>query len=192
MKRLKNWVATATVITLLCPLSAALADSVRLTNGDIIRGDVVSLGEQELTIRSDNFGEMKVPREKVEIVVLGDKSIEEMFPAPQAQQPVAPAGGAGGLPSLQHPQVQQQLNRLMQEALGGGFGGVGTMQQDLEKTQRGLKELQRDLGPGSSADALDGYIKLFQLFGGGSGAGPADSREVPATPPSDAIPGQDP
>jgi hypothetical protein len=64
----------------------------------------------------------------------------------------------GAIPSLQNPQVQQQLNRMMQEALGGGFG---TMQQDLGRTQQGLRELQQDLGPGPEADALDGYIKLF-------------------------------
>jgi hypothetical protein len=191
MKTLKSWVTTVTVMTLACSASEVSADSIRLANGDVIRGNVVSLTDQELTIRSDNFGEMKVPREKVEIVVLGDKSIEEMFPAPQAQQPIPAPSGGGDLPSMQHPQVQQQLNRLMQEALGGGIGGVGTMQHDLEKTQRGLRELQRDLGPGSSADALDGYIKLFQMFGGGAGAAGADAGGAAATPQSEAAPGDD-
>ena len=185
MNSQQKWVTPVALMTLLFCVEHAAADSVRLTNGDIIRGEVVSLGEQELTIRSENFGEMRVPRNKVELIALGDKSIEEMLRPAPGQQPVPQQSGVGAMPSMQNPQVQQQLNRLMQEALGGGLGGLGTMQQDLQETQRGLRELQRDLGPGSTADALDGYIKLFQLFGGGDGAG---DGEIPAPPPGQTAP----
>ncbi len=180
----QKWVAPVALVTLFFYAGDANADSVRLTNGDIIRGEVVSLGEQELTIKSENFGEMTIPRDKVELIALGDKSIEEMLRSTSGQQP-AQQSGTSAMPSMQNPQVQQQLNRLMQEALGGGFGGIGTMQQDLQETERGLRELQQDLGPGSTADALDGYIKLFQLFGGGAGAG---DGEASVTPPGQTAP----
>ena len=67
------WVAPIALVTLFFPVVHAQADSIRLTNGDIIRGEVVSLGEQELTIRSENFGEMKVPRDKVELIAMAHR-----------------------------------------------------------------------------------------------------------------------
>lgn len=145
--------------------SLGSADGIRLKNGDVIRGRVVSLDDRQLVIESENFGEMTVPRKKVELIGLGDKPIQRMLAPPPGPTGSGGPSATDTLPSLQNPQVQSQLNRLMQEALGGG---MGEMQQRTRETSEGLRDLQRDLGPGSSADALDGYIKMFELFGGGS------------------------
>lgn len=156
----------------------ASADSIRLTNGDTIVGAVVSLDDEQLVVESENFGEMKIPRDKVAIIGLGDAPLAQ---APASAVPSAPSAPAasGEIPSLQNPQVRQQIDHLLQQALGGGIGGSGDMRQQMESTRRGLQDLQKDLGPGSSADALDGYIKLFEMFGGG-GAGV--QRQPPARP----------
>lgn len=153
----------------------AAADSVRLTNGDTIVGTVVSLNEQQLVVESENFGQMKIPREKVAIIGLGDTPLAQ---PPAAGIPAAPAAG-GEIPSLQNPQIRQQVDSLLQQALGGGLGGAGDMRQQMESTRRGLQDLQKDLGPGSSADALDGYIKLFEIFGGSGAAVPPPQPEEP-------------
>lgn len=143
------------------------ADSVRLTNGDTLVGKVMSLDAKQLVLNSENFGEMKIPRDKVEIIGLGEVSLAP--PPAAAGTPSAP-GASGELPSLQNPQVQQQVDQLLQQALGGE---MGNMRQQMQSTREGLKELQEDLGPGSSADALDGYIKLFEMFGGPAPAEPS-------------------
>ncbi|KAA5542258.1 hypothetical protein FYK55_15770 [Roseiconus nitratireducens] len=187
MKPLLNLALCVTTAALLTPADTAHADSIRLTNGDTIRGEVTSLNEKELVIESDNFGQMKIPREKVDLIALGDTPLEERLQrAPASTAPVGPTT-SDAMPSMQNPQVQQQVNRLLQQALGGGFGGIGTMQQDLQKTQRGLKDLQRDLGPGPSADALDGYIKMFEMFGGGA-AGQSDGTPSAGKQGSDSTP----
>ena len=43
-----------------CWGQTAQADTVQLSNGDILRGKVVSLSEKQLVFRSDSFGEIKI------------------------------------------------------------------------------------------------------------------------------------
>lgn len=160
----------AVVLTCSTICGRASADSIRLTNGDTIVGEVVSLDADQLILESENFGEMKIPRQKVEIIGLGDTPLAQAL-ATETQ--AAPAAGSQ-IPSMQNPQIRQQIDRLLQQSLGGDAGGIGDMRQQMESTRQGLKELQEDLGPGSSADALDGYIKLFEMFGGGGAGAPTD------------------
>jgi len=169
MTSFRSLIAMLAISGLALVTTVASADSIRLTNGDVIRGRVVSLDDQQLVIESENFGKMMVPRKKVELIGLGEKPIDELVTPRQTTKRGKAAGGSGSLPSLQNPQVQSQLNRLMQEALGGG---MGDMQRRTREASEGLKDLQKDLGPSSSADALDGYIKMFELFGGGRGSQP--------------------
>lgn len=158
--------------------SSALADSIRLVNGDTIVGKVVSLDENQLVLDSENFGQMKIPRQKVAIIGLGDTPLTQGLASGASAPPAAPGAPAapGELPSMQNPQVRQQLDFLLQQALGGGDGD---MRQQMQATRKGLQELQKDLGPGASADALDGYIKMFELFGGGAAPNPSQPEDVP-------------
>jgi hypothetical protein len=161
-----------------------------LTNGDIIGGKVVSLSEDQLVLESENFGEMKIPRDKIEIIGLGDQSIQTTIDRAVAEKvasrvgndgaslpsgPTGPPAASNSLPSLQNAAVQNQIDSLLQKALGGEMG-IGNLQQNADQTRRGLEDLQRDLGPGSGAEALDGYIRIFELFGSG-GAAPKQPKQ---------------
>lgn len=165
-------VGVMAVVALCLSVTMAMADSVRLTNGDVVRGEVVSLDKDHLLLRSENFGEMEIPRNKVALIGMGDQPVQPtLVPTVPLGQGTAEGTSADAMPSMQNPQVRQQIDRLLEQTLGGkGIGNIGNMQTDLKETSRGLKDLQKDLGPGPGADALDGYIKLFELFGGATSA----------------------
>lgn len=183
--------STVAALSLLLGTHATSADSIKLKNGDQIRGDVVSLDGKTLTIRSENFGEMEIPRSKVDVIGFGDQPLAERFPSKPQTPPTSPGGGSlgsGSMPSLQSPEVQAQLGPLLQQAFGGGgFGGLGNLQRNNQDTAEGLRELQQDLGPGPSADALDGYIKMFEMFGGGN-RGNNSAGDGSPTPPDSQSP----
>jgi hypothetical protein len=143
-------------VILLCAVStAARADWVELANNDLIQGEVVSLDDDQLKLKSVNFGVMTIPRDKVRLIGLGDR------PLPPAPQPAAqgPQQLGSQLPSLQN----AQLNQLLQQVLGGG--GIAELQQKMNKTKDDLKKLQRDMGSTPEAEALDSYLQIFELFG---------------------------
>jgi hypothetical protein len=142
-------------LSMLVP-SASRADGVRLTNGDIIRGKVQSLDGRQLVIASENFGEMTIPRDKVAMIGLGDTPLTTAASPPRDPAAATPPD----------PQVEQQIGRLLEQALSGDLGGLQGMRGNVDQTRRGLKELQSELGPGPGADALDGYIRMFEMFGG--------------------------
>ncbi|WP_164103393.1 hypothetical protein [Candidatus Laterigemmans baculatus] len=175
MRLIHTFAASAFIAA--CTLSggSVVGDSVRLTNGDTIVGKVISLNGKELVIDSENFGEVKIPREKVGVIGLGDKPLSEALGAADRVPPPV----SSELPSLQSPMVREQIDRLLQQSLGGGFGNA---RQQMEQSRQGLKELQKDLGPGSSADALDGYIKMLEMFGAGAAPAPANQRPQTQTP----------
>jgi hypothetical protein len=165
-------------------MSLVRGDAVQLVNGDVVNGEITSLDQKQLVLESDNFGEMKIPRDKVALIALGDRPLPTARPA--AGQPAGP-----GTAPLQNPQVQSQLNRLMQQAFGGGQ--LGDVRQNVEETRRGLEDLQKDLGNESASRALENYIKMFEVFGnivppGQSGAAthqspPAGSANTPRDTP---------
>lgn len=141
----------------------ASADGVRLKNGDTLNGTVVSLDQKHLTLTSDNFGKLVIPRDKVEVIGLGEEGLAALEPKAE------PKGGAPGVsddqrldevvPLMKNPQVEQQLNQL----LGGGLGGssLGDLMNRAGDARRGLKDLQQDFGDGPEAKALDAYIQMF-------------------------------
>lgn len=73
-------------------LPAAHADSVELTNGDMLHGKVVSLDESELRIVAEQSGPMTVPRDKVLTIQLGRRG-----PGPEPKPPMNAA------PPIIHP-----------------------------------------------------------------------------------------
>ena len=132
-------------------------DWVELKNRDVLQGQVISLDATQVKIQSETFGELMIPRDKVSLIGLGDRPKPVVPQANAAGRSSSPLSQA--LPSLQSP----QLNALLQEALGGELGDV---KQNLERSRQGLKELQEDLGPGASSDALGSYLQLFDVLSG--------------------------
>ncbi len=51
------------------------ADSVQLTNGDLLNGEVVSLDARELKLKSEIHGQMIIARGKVAAVAFGEKNL---------------------------------------------------------------------------------------------------------------------
>src|SRR5271165_7387533 len=95
--------------------TAVRADWIELSNNDVVRGQVVSVDGQKVKLKSANFGEMTIPRDKVRVIGFGERPL-----------PAAQAVGQGSqqldsqLPSLLG---GGQVNQLLQQALGGRNAG---------------------------------------------------------------------
>jgi len=157
----------------------ARSDTVQLVNGDAIRGKVVRLDEKQLVFRSESFGELKIGRDKIELIVLGNKSLPST-----RQAAAAPANaGTGNLigqiaPLLQTPAAQQQLDPMVEQLLKAG--GLGDLQKNVNNARQGLQDLKKDFGPGPESQVLDSYINLFNLL---SPSGPAPTAQKPPKTP---------
>ena len=167
-------IASLGFLILLGPvIAAARADWVELSNNDVVRGQVVSLDGQQVKLKSVNFGEMTIPRDKVKLIGFGERPVQT------APQPVGQGLEQLGsqLPSLLG---NGQLNQLLQKALGGD-----DLHETINQTKGELKKLQKDLKSTPEAGALDSYIQMFDLLGAlaphSNPQGPAASRN-PSSP----------
>lgn len=165
-------------------LPQARGDTVQLVNGDVLRGKVVALNEQQLVFRSETFGELKIERAKVDLIALGTKGL------PATRQAAAPAApdskGVGSLlggvaPLLGTSTAQKSLGPMVEQLLGAG--GVGDLQKNVDTARRGLQDLKKDLGSGPESQALDAYINLLNQFGPLSAAAGQLSRPTPPAAP---------
>jgi hypothetical protein len=145
--------------------SALRADTIQLVNGDRLKGRVTSLDEKELVLKSESFGELKIPRDKVDLVSLGDKGLpdfSEPTTAPQkagqAEQALGASKNLGQL--LQDPAVQSQLGPMVEQLLGPKADQE--TQNRIDEARRGMKELRKDLGKSPEGDALESYIRFFE------------------------------
>ncbi|MAT15955.1 MAG: hypothetical protein CMJ46_11880 [Planctomyces sp.] len=128
------------------------ADWIELTNNDVVSGEVISLNDKEVKIKSENFGEMTVPREKVGLIGLGDRPEPSEAPAITTETPSALS------PNMNN----AQMNRLLQEVLKGR--DVQDMQKNIDESRKGLRDLQKDLD-GPSAGAIDSYLQMLDFIG---------------------------
>lgn len=150
--------------------SPVSADWIKLTNKDVVQGKIVSLNEQQLVLQSDNFGEMTIPRDKISLIGLGETPLIEPAPAAPSQQ--GQRSLSGEMPWLNNP----QMNRMLQDILGNG--GLQDLQKNIRQSQEGLRDLQKGMD-GPSADALDAYIQMFDLFGKIAPQAQPQSRPLP-------------
>jgi hypothetical protein len=134
-------------IGLVLTAAASRADTVQLTNGDTLSGEVVSLDAKQLKIKSQVLGEITIARAKVQSIALGDAAIKPAMTAPSANSPAGkPSAQAGSL------SVEDLLKQL--GAGGGAAAGAAGGGDDL------LKQLQNGVNP---AD-LDKLKKQFPLL----------------------------
>jgi hypothetical protein len=93
------------------------ADVIEMTNGDVLNGAVISLDAKQLVLKSELLGELKLAREKISAIHLGDKPI--------LSRAVAPTNPAPAKPALD-PNVQNVLNsvpstdEVLKQLQGGG------------------------------------------------------------------------
>jgi hypothetical protein len=155
--------------------TAARADWVELSNNDVVRGQVVSLDGAKVKLKSVNFGEMTIPRDKVKLIGFGER------PLPTAVQAVEQGSQQLGsqLPALLG---NGQLNQLLQQALGGG-----DLHETLKQTKSELKKLQKDLKSTPEAGALDSYVQMLDLLGA---LAPGSNPHGPEGKPQPQSPGK--
>lgn len=72
------------VFLLSAPALLLRADTIELVNGDVINGEVVSLNDKEVKVKSDVLGELSINREKVIGISFGDAKSRRARVAPAA------------------------------------------------------------------------------------------------------------
>jgi hypothetical protein len=114
------------------------ADSVQLTNGDLLNGEVVSLDARELKLKSEIHGQMTIARGKVAAVAFGEKNLlTELAEAARAAARQAANDGAAGI----------KKERVGGGEVQGGRGYAALGARDplsgARSTQDVLNELER-------------------------------------------------
>src|SRR5688572_3748733 len=83
----REWIVGAASIVMAIAMSA---DQVELKNGDRYVGKVVALSETNVTLRSEVNGLMRLPRNSVTVITLGDR-VPEPVAAASLSSPAEPA-----------------------------------------------------------------------------------------------------
>ena len=178
------------LVTLMTTASVAFAESVQLSNGDVLQGQVVSLDDQRLVLKSDVLGELTIKRSEVESIHLGNSHTP--FQTPQTgteskplidQQegntnlppvsdlalPSLKLDDASSLlnqlpklmPLLENPGVQKHFQRNLEGILSGELD-----LQDIQKQAQDARDLMRgyekELGP--NAEVVEGYLDILDSF----------------------------
>lgn len=141
----------------------ALGDTIRLSNGDTMSGKVTTFNEKEIVIKNDIIGEVKIPREKVVAIVLGDRAIPGNGDAAASGPPNASPNLKGKSPE----QIVKELTnekfdlKMLRELEGGKIGPPN--QEDVLRELRkngapaGLKEQLMLKLPGFGAPEVQSY-----------------------------------
>jgi hypothetical protein len=116
---MQSRVVLSVMIWALISYAVALADTVELTNGDLLSGKVAGMTADQVLLTSDVLGEVKLPRAKVAAIHFGDRK-----PAPTAQSGASSAGASPSRVSAAkvlpaEPSVDDVLNQLKAGAGGG-------------------------------------------------------------------------
>lgn len=136
--------------------SSAFADVVQLTNGDAVSGTVVSMDAQNVVLKSEVLGELKIARAKVASIQLGDVKPparpavpQPMTNAPAVQPPAVQPQRAAARPGSPEDLIQQLTGRKVPVA-------GGPSPEDL------VKQMQQ--GGGVSPQMLGGLQQSFPLL----------------------------
>lgn len=105
MHRWQTWLGLALLGFGLVFAPRLEADTIELSNGDVLNGKVLSLDDSQLILQSELLGELKLDREKVSAIHLGDKPVITRQTAPAA------IGPADTKPALD-PEVQKVLGSV--------------------------------------------------------------------------------
>lgn len=169
----------------------ARADTVELTNGDLLSGKVATVNAEQVILASDVLGEVKLPRAKVAAIHFGERkpAAAKVGAAPVAPASGAPArtlpaepsvddvlnqlkAGAGGgdltkmlqkeFPLLQSPEVKAYFDKTIGGLMSGELDVSDIRQQALDVRNQ-VKELEKDLGPEGMA-ALKPYLSVLDRF----------------------------
>lgn len=182
--------ASLAVLFLLCLADRLHADTVELTNGDLVSGKVVSLDEDQLLLHSDLLGEMKIAREKVASIFFGDRKPQATARAAASASATAGATrkkaadeatdidsilrqlkeGKGDVsklvdkefPLLQEPDVQDFFNETVAGLISGDLS-IEDLRQKAIDVREQVRELEKELGP-DAVEALKPYTGILDKF----------------------------
>ena len=166
--------------------STTLADSVQLTNGDSVSGKVVSLDGQSLVLKSDVLGEVKIGREKIAAILLGDRPAIPATPragkeegdrgtaGPKSVEDILKQIQEGGVdkgltkslesefPLLSTPEVRAYFDKTVGGLISGDIN-IGDLRKQAIDARNQVKDLERELGP-EATQALSGYMSILEKF----------------------------
>ncbi len=175
----------ALAVILLLPGQPAVADVVKMTNGDTLHGKVVSLTADKLTIQSDVLGKLELPRKRIAMIALGEDAKFETpsQPAAAAQPKMAPETGTAAdalrqlqeqgisreqmsalrkeMPMLALPQAKSYFDQTVTGLMSGEID-LSKVRKDAIKARDELELLKKDLGP--NGHMLNGYLGILNNF----------------------------
>lgn len=160
--------------------ASARADILNLTNGDRYIGSIQLVNQNEVHLKSDVVGMLKIPRAKVESIYFGTNQ-----PSAHAASHAAEAKTAGSAPesaasrlaldSKAVEQVQQQFlatatpeaNAMfsdMVQGLASGKLSIEGLRAQARDALKELRELQADSGEEEDNPLLAGYVGILEKF----------------------------
>ena len=74
---------------------ACFADTLQLSSGETLVGEVISEDGSSIVFESAGLGKVKVPRDRIARIVKEDAAVAKAAPAPGAQEPTAPEAQPG-------------------------------------------------------------------------------------------------
>ena len=117
---------------------SAWADTVELTNGDLLSGKVSAVSTEQVTLTSEVLGEVKLPRAKVAAIHFGDRKPATVQAAP-AVGPSAPSNKAAVAKALP---AETTVDDVLNQLKAGGAGGDVTKMLQKEFPLLGNPEVK--------------------------------------------------
>jgi hypothetical protein len=193
--------AAGLIVVLLIAALPVAADSVRLANGDLLNGRVLSLDDKQLRLESDTLGQINIPRAKVVMITLGDPMPAVAGKAPSAAGAptgISPEGVLKQLqvtgvnpkdlgelqkmfPLLATPEASTYFNNTLKGLLGGAMS-VGDIRKDAVRARDELKKATKGLGPYVEA-AVAPYLTILEKFINETQPSPPPAKPRKVEPP---------
>ncbi len=156
----------------------AAADSIEMRNGDRYVGTVVSIDAKHLRLKNENLGTLRIERQKISTVHLGDAApASPVAGSPRsstnALAAVKPTGGSAATDQSVVDEIKGQFlaaagpeaNALFDSTVQGVLSGkitVGDIRSQAQAAANQIRKLQGELG--GEGEALDGYLSILDHF----------------------------
>ncbi len=174
---------------LLCSgVASVRADQVQMKNGDRYIGKVVSLNSVTLVLQSEVLGRVRLRRDQIALIQLGDipekpLAAARRLTAPTNAAPMALDGMNSDLANLFRqlggstnlvqqvqkqflndagPEANKQFNQLLSQLMSGKMN-MADLRAKAKQTADQTRALRKDLGD-QAGFALDGYLAILDDF----------------------------
>ncbi len=182
------FLAGGAVLVFIVTAASLHADQVEMQNGDRYVGKVVSLNANTLVVQNDVLGVVRIPREKVSLIMLGTTPAAPQAGAATAKSPVtahvappaAPVSNAGNpfRELAAHTNLIQKIqsqflsdagpeaNKKFEETLNGLMTGQLNMDDLRAQAQAAANQLRtaKQEGGGDLGISADAYLAILDQF----------------------------